>query len=125
MVETGELLRGHNIARHGLESALWDIVAQTQGISLSKALGGTRDRVAVGVSIGIQSSADTLINKIEDYLSQGYGRIKIKIKPGYDLEVVKRVRAKFPSFCSKSMRTRPIACPTRHCLKRWTNTSCC
>jgi O-succinylbenzoate synthase len=95
MVETGELLRGHHMARHGLESALWDIVAQAQGISLSKALGGTRDRVAVGVSIGIQSSADVLITKIEDYLSQGYGRIKIKIKPGYDLEVVKRVRAKF------------------------------
>ena len=86
------------MARHGLESALWDIVAQQQGISLSKALGGTRDRVAVGVSIGIQSSADAFIAKIEDYLAQGYGRIKIKIKPGYDLEIVKRVRARFPKI---------------------------
>jgi o-succinylbenzoate synthase len=96
--ELGEHLRGHNMARHGLESALWDIVAQQEGISLSKALGGTRDRVAVGVSIGIQPSADALIAKIESYLAQGYGRIKIKIKPGYDLEIVKRVRAKFPKI---------------------------
>jgi O-succinylbenzoate synthase len=94
----GELLRGHNMARHGLESALWDIVAQQQGISLSKALGGARDRVAVGVSVGIQASADALIAKIEDYLAQRYGRIKIKIKPGYDLEIVKRVRARFPKI---------------------------
>ena len=92
----GERLRGHNMARHGLEAALWDIVAQQQGLPLSKALGGTRDRVAVGVSIGIQSSADALIARIEDYLAQGYGRIKIKIKPGYDLEIVNRVREKFP-----------------------------
>jgi o-succinylbenzoate synthase len=97
-VEVGELLRGHNMARHGLEAALWDIVAQSNNISLSKALGGTRDRVAVGVSIGIQETADALIKKIEDYLAQGYGRIKIKIKPGYDLEIVKRVRAKFPKI---------------------------
>jgi O-succinylbenzoate synthase len=96
--QLGELLRGHNMARHGLESALWDIVAQQQGIPLSKALGGTRDRVAVGVSIGIQPSAEALIAKIEDYLAQGYGRIKIKIKPGYDLEIVKRVRARFPKI---------------------------
>lgn len=97
-VEIGALMRGHNMARHGLEAALWDIVAQSKNISFSKALGGTRHRVAVGVSIGIQESADTLIEKIENYLAQGYGRIKIKIKPGYDLEIVKRVRAKFPKI---------------------------
>jgi O-succinylbenzoate synthase len=94
----GELLRGHNMARHGLESALWDIAAQQQGSSLARALGGTRDRVAVGVSVGIQASAEALIARLEDYLAQGYGRIKIKIKPGYDLEIVKRVRARFPKI---------------------------
>ena len=97
-VRLGEYLRGHNMARHGLETALWDIVAQRAGVSLSKVLGGTRGRVAVGVSIGIQANADALIKKIEDYLRQGYGRIKIKIKPGYDLEIVKRVRAVFPNL---------------------------
>jgi O-succinylbenzoate synthase len=96
--QLGEYLRGHNMARHGLESALWDIVAQQRGISLSAALGGTRDRVAVGVSVGIQASAEALIAKLEDYLAQGYGRIKIKIKPGYDLEIVRRVRARFPEI---------------------------
>jgi O-succinylbenzoate synthase len=96
--QLGEYLRGHNMARHGLESALWDIAAQQQGIALSKALGGIRDRVAVGVSVGIQASADALIARLEDYLAQGYGRVKIKIKPGYDLEIVKRVRARFPKI---------------------------
>lgn len=94
----GEYLRGHNMARHGLESALWDIVAQQNGLPLSKALGGTRDRVAVGVSIGIQSSGAALLHKIENYLAQGYGRIKIKIKPGYDLNIVTQVRAQFPKI---------------------------
>ena len=97
-VEIGEYLRGHPMARHGLEAAVWDIAAQANGVSLSKALGGTRDRVAVGVSIGIQPSASALLDKIEGYLAQGYGRIKIKIKPGYDLEIVKQVRARYPKL---------------------------
>ena len=97
-VRLGEYLRGHNMARHGLETALWDIVAQRQGISLSKALGGVRDRVAVGVSVGIQANVDALIKKLADYLGQGYGRIKIKIKPGYDLDIVKAVRAVYPKI---------------------------
>lgn len=97
-VRVGELMRGHHMARHGLEAALWDIVAQQQGIPLSKALGGTRDRVAVGVSVGIQPNAETLIRKLADYLEQGYGRIKIKIKPGYDLDIVKRVRREWPKI---------------------------
>lgn len=96
--ELGEHLRGHNMARHGLESALWDIAAQKQGLSLSRALGGTRDRVAVGVSIGIQPSGGALIAKIDQYLAQGYSRIKIKIKPGYDVDIVKQVRAAFPTI---------------------------
>ncbi len=97
-VRLGEYLRGHNMARHGLEAALWDIVAQREGVSLSTMLGGTRDRVAVGVSVGIQASADALIKKLADYLGQGYGRIKIKIKPGYDLDIVKRVREVYPQI---------------------------
>ena len=98
MVQIGEFLRGHHMARAGLEAALWDILAQSKGIALSKALGGTRDRVPVGVSIGIQPSLEALLGKIESYLAEGYGRIKIKIKPGYDLEAVKRVRARFPKI---------------------------
>ncbi len=96
LAEAGRQLRGHPLARAGLEAALWDVAAQIEGVSLARALGGARDRVPVGVSIGIQPSYETLIEKIDDYLSQGYRRIKIKIKPGYDLEAVKRVRAGHP-----------------------------
>ena len=96
-VEIGERLRGHPLARAGLEAALWDLVAQIENIPLGKALGGTRDRVSVGVSIGIQPSYDALVDRIDEFLAQGYARIKIKIKPGYDLDAVKRVRAKHPN----------------------------
>jgi len=98
MVEAGEQLRGHPLARASLEAALWDLTAQVEGIPLSRALGGSRDRVSVGVSIGIQPSYDALIEKIDEFLAQGYARIKIKIKPGYDLEAVKRVRARHPGI---------------------------
>jgi len=97
MVALGARLRGHPLARAGLEAALWDLTAQVEGISLSRALGGTRDRVSVGVSIGIQPSYDALVDRIDEFLAQGYARIKIKIKPGYDLDAVKRVRAKHPN----------------------------
>jgi O-succinylbenzoate synthase len=98
MVELGTRLRGHPLARAGLEAAVWDITAQIENISLSRALGGARDKVPVGVSIGIQPSVDALVAQVDDYLSQGYRRIKIKIKPGFDLEPVKAIRTKHPSI---------------------------
>lgn len=98
MAEAGERLRGHPLARAGLEAALWDLTAQLEGISLARALGGTRDRVSVGVSIGIQPSFDALVDRVDEFLAQGYRRIKIKIKPGFDLEAVKRVRARHPDI---------------------------
>jgi O-succinylbenzoate synthase len=98
MVEAGEQLRGHPLARAGLEAALWDLVAQIERIPLARALGGTRERASVGVSIGIQPSLDALVEKVDEFLAQGYRRIKIKIKPGYDLEAVQRVRARHPNI---------------------------
>lgn len=98
MVDVGRQLRGHPLARAGLEAALWDLTAQLEGTPLARALGGVRERVSVGVSIGIQPSYDALLDTVDRFLSQGYGRIKIKIKPGYDLEAVKRIRAKHPSL---------------------------
>lgn len=98
MVDVGRQLRGHPLARAGLEAALWDLTAQLEGIPLARALGGVRERVSVGVSIGIQPSYDALLDTVDRFLSQGYGRIKIKIKPGYDLEAVKRIRARHPSL---------------------------
>jgi O-succinylbenzoate synthase len=96
MVEAGEQLRGHPLARASLEAALWDLTSQLEGIPLHRALGGSRERVSVGVSIGIQSSYEALVETVDGFLAQGYGRIKIKIKPGHDLEAVKRVRARHP-----------------------------
>jgi O-succinylbenzoate synthase len=88
-------IRGHNMAKAGVEMAIWDFFARGKGQPLSQVLGGTRDRIASGVSIGIQDSFDQLMEKIDKELSAGYQRIKIKIKPGWDIEAVERVRAKF------------------------------
>jgi len=88
-------IRGHNMAKAGVEMAIWDLYAKIQDQPLAKILGGTRDRIASGVSIGIQDSLDQLLEKIEKELAAGYQRIKIKIKPGWDIDAVERVRARF------------------------------
>ncbi|MEI7500032.1 MAG: o-succinylbenzoate synthase [Bacteroidota bacterium] len=88
-------VRGHMMAKAGLEAALWDAFAKTNNISLSKMIGGTRKKIDVGVSIGIQSSVAELIKKVEGYLAEGYKRIKIKISPGYDLQFVEALRREF------------------------------
>ncbi len=89
-------VRGHMMAKAGLEAALWDAFAKTRNIPLSKMLGGTRNKIDVGVSIGIQSSVGELLKKVEGYLGEGYKRIKIKISPGYDLQFVEALRKEFP-----------------------------
>jgi O-succinylbenzoate synthase len=91
-------IRGHNMAKAALEMALWEAYARDRGESLSKALGGTRREIASGVSIGIQDSLGELIDKIGQELADGYRRIKMKIKPGWDLDVVRRVRERFPDI---------------------------
>lgn len=88
-------IRGHNMAKAGVEMAIWDLYARLQGQPLAKVLGGTRGRIASGVSIGIQDSLDQLMGKIEKELAAGYQRIKIKIKPGWDIDAVEHVRATF------------------------------
>jgi len=91
-------VRGHNMAKAGLESALWDALAKARGVPLSKFLGGTRDKVAVGVSVGLQASPEALVRKVAAHLAEGYGRIKIKIAPGRDVALVKAVRREFPDI---------------------------
>ncbi|MEI6887838.1 MAG: o-succinylbenzoate synthase [Bacteroidales bacterium] len=91
-------VRGHMMAKAGIEAALWDAFAKTRNISLSKMIGGTRDKIDVGVSIGIQSSVAVLIKKVEGYLAEGYKRIKIKISPGFDLQFVEALRREFPDL---------------------------
>jgi O-succinylbenzoate synthase len=91
-------VRGHNMAKAGLESALWDLFAKSRGVSLSKILGGTRDKIAVGVSIGIQASPENLVERVANYLGEGYKRIKIKIAPGRDIEFARAVRKAYPNI---------------------------
>jgi len=91
-------IRGHNMAKAGLETALWDLEARIQGLPLWKMLGGTRAQIDCGVSIGIQPSIDKLLAKIDTEVKAGYCRIKIKIKPGWDIDVVRQVRAAFPKI---------------------------
>jgi o-succinylbenzoate synthase len=88
-------IRGHNMAKAAVEMAAWDLFATERGEPLSRVLGGVRDRIASGVSIGIQRSLDELAAKVERELAAGYRRIKIKIKPGWDLSAVETVRARF------------------------------
>lgn len=88
-------IRGHNMAKAALEMAAWDLYARSLAQPLSQVLGGTRARIASGVSIGIQDSLDQLQEKIDRELAAGYQRIKIKIKPGWDLAAVEMVRATF------------------------------
>jgi o-succinylbenzoate synthase len=89
-------VRGHNMAKAAIETAFWDAEAKLKNVPLAKLLGGTREEIACGVSIGIQPSIPDLIAKVEKELSAGYQRIKIKIKPGQDVEPVRALRERFP-----------------------------
>jgi O-succinylbenzoate synthase len=91
-------VRGHNMAKAGLEEALWDIEARQKGVPLSGLLGGTRAHIDSGVSIGIQDTVAELLQQVETYLAQGYPRIKVKIKPGWDVEVVRELRWHWPDI---------------------------
>ena len=91
-------VRGHEMARAGLENALWDIEAQQKKLPLAKLLGGTRNEIPCGVSIGLQASPDVLRERVALEVAAGYQRIKLKIKPGKDLEFVRAVRKAFPDI---------------------------
>jgi len=88
-------IRRNHMAKAAVEAALWDLEAQRQRKPLAKVLGGERSTVQVGVSQGIEPTIDELLARVGGYLGQGYRRIKIKIKPGWDLEPVRRIRKQF------------------------------
>jgi o-succinylbenzoate synthase len=90
--------RGHNMAKAGLELAFMHLLAQVNEQSLSALIGGELKRVAVGVSLGIQPTISRLLERVERYLGLGYQRIKLKIKPGRDIDVVDEVRRKYPQI---------------------------
>jgi o-succinylbenzoate synthase len=90
--------RGHNMARAALENALWDAEAKQKQVPLWRLLGGTQREIACGVSIGIQNSHQQLLEKIETELAAGYQRIKVKVKPGWDIDVLAKIRQRWPAI---------------------------
>jgi o-succinylbenzoate synthase len=91
-------IRGHEMAKSGVENALWDAEAQLRGLPLYKHLGGTTDEIASGVSLGIRENPEALVKRVEEELRSGYQRIKLKIKPGKDSDFVAAVRKEFPKI---------------------------
>ena len=91
-------IRGHHLAKAGVEMALWDLLGKRAGKSLKEMIGGRREQVEVGVSIGIQESASALVRTVESYLKDGYRRVKIKIKPGREIEETSAVRRAYPDL---------------------------
>jgi O-succinylbenzoate synthase len=89
-------IRGNRMAKAALETAVWDLEARLLGVPLGRHLGGVRREIPCGVSIGIQDSMATLLQKVGREVSAGYRRIKIKIKPGWEVEPVRCIRAEFP-----------------------------
>lgn len=91
-------LKKNHMAKAALEGAVWDLWAKKQNLPLSHALGGKRKQIQVGISIGIQESEAKLQQVIEEFLAQGYRRVKVKIKPGQDLSIIKAIRKKYPEL---------------------------
>lgn len=89
-------IRKNNMAKSTIEGAVWDLYAKQKGIPLAKALGGASSQIEVGISIGIQNTVDDLLKLIEEHVSEGYKRMKVKIKPGWDVDVMREVRKRFP-----------------------------
>ena len=91
-------VKRNNFAKAGLEMACWDLLAQAEGQPLHKMLGGTRDEILSGVSLGVEQDIERLFNLIDQYLDEGYRRVKLKIAPGRDVEVVRQVRERYPDL---------------------------
>ena len=88
--------RGHQMAKAAIEMGMWGVEAERMGIPLARLIGGTREEVDVGISLGIQASPEALVEKARAALAQGYRKVKIKIKPGKDIAYVRAVREAFP-----------------------------
>jgi O-succinylbenzoate synthase len=91
-------IRGHQMAKAGLEMAVWDLLGKRSDRSLLELLGGSRERVDVGVSVGLQDTSGDLLSMVEGYLRSGYKRVKLKIKPGRDVSEVQAVRGVYPDL---------------------------
>ncbi|MDL4839103.1 o-succinylbenzoate synthase [Aquibacillus rhizosphaerae] len=93
-----QVVRRNNMAKAAIEGAVWDLYAKINDVPLAVAIGGTKQAVDVGVAIGVQASIPELLHLIDTYVAQGYKRVKLKIKPGWDVHVLKQVRQQFPNL---------------------------
>lgn len=91
-------IKRNNMAKAALETAIWDLFAKRENVPLYQILGGQKTKVEAGISIGIQPTTDDLIQTIATYVNLGFKRVKIKIKPGHDIEVIREVRKHFPNL---------------------------
>ena len=89
-------IRKNNMAKATVEGAIWDLYAKRNQLTLAQALGGTAEKIEVGISIGIQQNVEDLIELVRGYVAEGYKRIKVKIKPGFDVDVIQALREAFP-----------------------------
>jgi o-succinylbenzoate synthase len=94
--ERFKFIRRNTMAKSALEGAVWDLFAKRNNSPLYKTVGGVKEQIDVGISIGLQSTTKELLNLVDGFVKQGYKRMKIKIKPGYDYEMLKEVRKHFP-----------------------------
>lgn len=88
-------IRRNNMAKSALEGAVWDLYCKQNGMSLAKALGGSRSVIDVGISIGIEPTVEEVLEKVGQYLNEGYKKIKVKIKPGFDVQLIRGIRERF------------------------------
>lgn len=91
-------LRKNNMAKSTVEGAVWDLYAKRNKMPLAAALGGERDKIEVGISIGINENMDELVETVRGFIEEGYKRIKVKIKPGFDVDVMRELRRQFPDM---------------------------
>jgi len=118
VLQNFEQIRGHHMAKAVVENALLDIMAQTYGIPLFELIGGTFKKVMSGISIGIQKSIDDLLESIQKACDKKYHRIKLKIKKGKDIEILKKVRSAFPNIKLMADANSDYTLEDKHTLKR-------
>ncbi|MFZ3576835.1 o-succinylbenzoate synthase [Virgibacillus sp. DJP39] len=89
-------IKRNNMAKAAIEGAIWDLYAKQQDLTLTEVFGGKKTNIDVGISLGIQPTVTDLLEDINDYIKQGFKRVKLKIKPGWDIEILREVRNRFP-----------------------------
>jgi len=110
--------KGHPMAKAGLELALWDLIGKKKGLPLWKIYGGVKQEIPSGVSVGIQNSVPQLLERIAFFLQQGYQRIKIKIKPDWDISICQEIRREFPDIALQADANGAYTWKDRDVLKK-------